>query len=484
MLFPARKSPLPLVFAGFSEVFRMKKRQQGRVSPAIPEAQSPMNIEYWPLDRPQDYPKNARKWSQKAIDKVATSLREFGWRQPIVCDEHDVIIIGHLRRQAARQEGFTEVPVHVAAGLTPAQVRQLRLMDNRSHDEAEWDNDRLMEEMKELAAMELDLSLTGFDKAEFVSFLAGMGNTDPDEVPPVPEVATSRTGDLWLLGEHRLLCGDCTDPVALERLLGGRKPTLLVTDPPYGISLDMEWRDRAGMNGLAAAQPSYMRSRDGNPGYTGATVSSDTRADWSQVFELVPSIQVAYVWHASVFTREVLNGLERIGFLYPQQIIWNKGRTVPCRTHYWYQHEPCWYVRKKNAPWFGKGGNANATVWDAVSPKFIFGGSKEERCDHPTQKPVDLMVKSIVNHLEPGGLVWEPFGGSGTTLIAAEMMERVCCCTELEPKYIDVIIDRWQGFTGREATMEDGRTFAEISAERRNPAPGELRPGDLAGVEC
>jgi DNA modification methylase len=183
-------------------------------------------------------------------------------------------------------------------------------------------------------------------------------------------------------------------------------------------------------------------------------------------FALVPSLQVAYVWHASKFTREVLDGLLRIGFLHHQQIIWNKGRTVLTRTHYWFQHEPCWYIRKKNAPWFGKPGE-NSTIWDSPSPKFIFGGSEEEKFDHPTQKPVILMRRPILNHLKPGELVYDPFLGSGTTLIAAEQTERVCCGMELDAKYVDVIVRRWQDFTGKQATLEgDGRTFEAIRHER------------------
>jgi DNA modification methylase len=162
----------------------------------------------------------------------------------------------------------------------------------------------------------------------------------------------------------------------------------MVTDPPYGIELDSEWRDRAGLNGHGPAEPSYMKKR--TKGHTETVISGDTRADWSEAFELVPSLEVAYVWHASKFTREVLDGLLRIGFVHHQQIIWNKGRTVLTRTHYWFQHEPAWYVRKKNAPWFGKAGE-NSTIWDSPSPKFIMGGSDEDKYDHPTQKPVDLM---------------------------------------------------------------------------------------------
>lgn len=159
----------------------------------------------------------------------------------------------------------------------------------------------------------------------------------------------------------------------------------MVTDPPYGIGLDSEWRDRAGLNGCGPAEPSYMKHR--SKGHLNTSISCDTRFDWSAAFELVPSLQSAYVWHASQYTGEVLDGLLRVGFLHHQQIIWDKGRPVLTRTHYWFRHEPCWYVRKKNAPWFGKPGE-NTTVWESPSPKFIMGGSEEEKFDHPTQKPV------------------------------------------------------------------------------------------------
>ena len=293
-------------------------------------------------------------------------------------------------------------------------------------------------ELQELNEADFDLSLTGFDPKEIDDLLLDPGDDDQaNAAPPLPENPVSRLGDLWLCGPHRVLCGDATSPEAVATLLGDRKPALLVTDPPYGIELDSEWRDRAGLNGCGPAEASYMKKR--TEGHTETTISGDTRADWSEAFELVPSLQIAYVWHASVFTREVLNGLLRIGFLYPQQIIWNKGRTVLTRTHYWYQHEPCWYLRKKNAPWFGKAGE-NSTIWDSASPKFIMGGSDEEKFDHPTQKPVDLMRKPILNHTKRGELVYEPFLGSGTTLAAAELTERVCVGMELDPKYVDVIV--------------------------------------------
>lgn len=424
-----------------------------------------LQVQWWPTDKPIPYIRNARKISERAIDKVAASIKEFGWRQAIVVDKNFVIICGHTRLLAAQKLGLKQVPVHVANNLTPAQVKAYRLMDNRSHDESSFDEELLGPELEELAGLDFDLELTGFDQHEIDSFFA-----DPDlddranTVPAMPDVPATKAGDLWLLGEHRILCGDATAATDVARLLGDRKPLLLVTDPPYGIELDSEWRDRAGLNGCGSAQPSYLKHR--TEGHTRTTISSDTRADWSAAFELVPSLQVGYVWHASKFTREVLDGLLRIGFLHHQQIIWYKGRAVLTRTPYWFAHEPCWFARKKNAPWFGKAGE-NTTVWEVPSPKFIMGGSKEDKFDHPTQKPLELMRRPILNHTKRHAVVYDPFLGSGTTLMAAEVTERICYGLEIDPQYVDVIVLRWQQFTGKEARLEgDGRTFEVIKAER------------------
>ena len=424
-----------------------------------------LEVVWWSIDKPIPYARNSRKIPERAIDKVAASIKEFGWRQAIVVDKDGVIICGHTRLLAAKKLGLKQVPIHVADNLTPTQVKAYRLMDNRSHEEAQWDIDLLGPELAELRGLDFDLALTGFDDREIDDFLSDPGADDrANEAPPVPEHATAKPGDIWVMGKHRLICGDCTQADVVAQLFGTMKPHLMVTDPPYGISLDSEWRDRAGLNGCGPAEASYMKRR--TTGHTETTISGDTRADWSEAFALVPALQVAYVWHASVFTREVLDGLLKIGFLYPQQIIWNKGRTVLTRTHYWYQHEPAWYVRKKNAPWFGKAGD-NSTIWDSPSPKFIMGGSKEEKCDHPTQKPVELMRRPILNHTKRGEAVYDPFLGSGTTLIAAEMTGRACFGVEIDPKYADVIILRWQRFASSEAALEgDGRSFEEVKAER------------------
>jgi DNA modification methylase len=388
------------------------------------------SIERWPLDKLIPYARNARTHSDEQVTQIAASITEFGFVNPILAGSDRVIIAGHARLLAARKVGLAEAPVIVLDGLTENQRRALVLADNKLALNAGWDDEMLRLEIEALKDADYDLNILGFEDEELARLLAAQevsgGLTDEDSVPEPPVNPAAMLGDIWRLGEHRLICGDCTQPDVVARLLGDAKPILLVTDPPYGIELDSEWRDRAGLNGpqpglsakatkkarargLAAgpAEPSYMKHR--TAGHTETTISGDTRADWSEAFELVPSIQVAFVWHASSFTREVLNGLERIGFLYPQQIIWNKGRVVLTRTHYWYQHEPCWYVRKKRAPWYGKPGSENSTIWDSPSPKFIMGGSDEEKFDHPTQKPVELMRKPIRNHTTPGQLVYEPF---------------------------------------------------------------------------
>jgi DNA modification methylase len=461
------------------DVRRSDQRRSGKAGQVTPkdsmatQSASALTVVWWPIDRPKPYPKNARKWSKSAVQKVANSIASFGWVQPLVCDSEDVIVIGHLRLASAHFLGLTEVPVHVASNLSPAQIKALRIADNRTHEEADWIEDLLAAELLDLKSLDFDIALTGFSSRE-LSALIDQPNAAEDEVPPVPLAPVSRLGDLWLLGPHRVLCADCTDGGNVARLLGDHKPSLMVTDPPYGIQLDSEWRDRAGLNGHGPAEPSYMKHR--TAGHHETTISGDTRADWSDAFALVPSLEIAYVWHASVFTREVLNGLIKIGFLYPQQIIWNKGRTVLTRTHYWYQHEPCWYLRKKNAPWFGKAGE-NSTIWDAASPKFIMGGSNEEKFDHPTQKPVQLMRKPILNHTEPGGLVYEPFLGSGTTLAAAELTGRICLGTELDPKFVDVVVTRWQNLTGQQATLEGAAelTFEHVKQGRRMEAEDAIK---------
>jgi DNA modification methylase len=420
-----------------------------------------MQIKMFILAELIPYHRNPRK-NDQAVDRMAAAIREFGFKIPILARSNGEVVDGHLRLKAALKLGLAEVPVILCDEWSEAQVKAFRLLVNRSVTWADWNEELVALEIEELKALDFNLDLTGFDAKEIDEFLFRDKHEDADAVPEVPEIPVARLGDLWLCGEHRVLCGDATSSDAVARLLGDRKPQLMVSDPPYGIELDSEWRDHAGLNGCGNAEPSYMKKR--TQGHTETTISGDTRADWSEAFALVPTLEAAYVWHASKFTREVLDGLLRIGFIHFQQIIWNKGRAVLTRTPYWYQHEPCWFVRKKNAPWFGKPGE-NSTVWDSPSPKFIMGGSGEDKFDHPTQKPVELMRRPILNHTLRGEPVYEPFLGSGTTLAAAELTERVCYGMEIDPKYVDVVLNRWQKLAGQKAVLEtDGRTFEEVSA--------------------
>jgi len=411
------------------------------------------------------YARNSRTHSVAQVAQIAASIKDFGWTNPILIGADNVIIAGHARLLAAQKLGMKEVPVIVLADLTPAQRRALVLADNKLALNAGWDEDLLRMELEELESLDFDLELTGFNSIELDALLRDpIADEQADQAPPLPEVATTQLGDLWLLGSHRVLCGNATSRDDVSQLLGRCKPPLMVTDPPYGVSLDSEWRDRAGINKHGPAEASYMKRRI--EGHTRTVISGDTTADWSHAFALIPSLQVAYVWHASRFTSEVLAGLLRIGFVHHQQIVWRKTAAALTRTHYWFQHEPCWYVRKKNAPWFGKPGE-NTTIWDAASPKMIMGGSDEEKYDHPTQKPIELMRRPILNHLKRGEVVYDPFLGSGTTLAAAELTERVCYGLELDPKYVDVIVERWQQLTGKQAELEaDGRSFEKVKADR------------------
>jgi DNA modification methylase len=440
---------------------------------------APMQIETWPISRLVEYARNPRR-NDVAVDRMCESIREFGFKIPVLARSSGEVVDGHLRLKAARKLGIAEVPVILCDEWSDAQVKAFRLMVNRSVTWASWDDELLASELHDIQAMGFDLALTGFAVSEIDTLLAVAPQDEPAPLPPANPA--SRTGDLWLLGPHRVICGDALNADVVARLLEDRKPILMVTDPPYGIELDSEWRDRAGLNTAPGqkrtvasksaakskpqypAEPSYMKHRTEN--HTETTISGDTRADWSEAFALVPSLQVAYVWHASKYTREVLDGLLRIGFLHHQQLIWNKGRTVLTRTLYWFQHEPCWFVRKPNAPWYGQPGE-NTTVWDAASPKFIMGSSDEDKYDHPTQKPIELMRRPILNHLKRSETVYEPFLGSGTTLAAAESTGRVCCGIEIDPKYVDVVIERWQKMSGKAATLAgDGRTFVDVRTER------------------
>lgn len=391
------------------------------------------------------YARNARTHSDAQVAQIAASIREFGFTNPVLIDAECGVIAGHGRLLAARKLGMTEVPTLELGHLTPAQRRAYVLADNRLALSAGWDEDLLRIELGELQADGFDLELTGFDLDEITGYLAELtgGLTDPDDVPAAPEIPVSQTGDVWRLGRHRLVCGDSTDAAAVECALDGVRPHLMVTDPPYGVEYDPAWRNRAG---LGATQ------RVGK-------VENDHRADWGEAWALFPG-DVAYVWHGALHAATVAESLDATGFQIRAQVIWAKDRLVLGRGHYHWQHEPCWYAVRGQGHWSGD--RKQTTLWQIASR------AQDAETVHGTQKPVECMRRPMENNSSPGQAVYEPFCGSGTTIIAAEQSGRICHAVELSPTYVDVAVLRWQAFTGMEAVLEgEGLSYRATAATRR-----------------
>jgi DNA modification methylase len=378
------------------------------------------------------------------VAQLAASIREWGWTMPVLVDEAGGIIAGHGRVQAGRLLGLQDVPVIIAAGWSEAKRRAYVIADNKLAMNAGWDDGMLAFELSDLAAMQFDMTLVGFSTDELAELAAGKnaGLSDPDDVPEVPVTPVSALGDVWLLGKHRLTCGDCTDPSVVDRALAEAKPNLMVTDPPYGVAYDPAWRNRAGL---------------GSTKRTGK-VANDHRADWREAWALFPG-EVAYVWHGALHAAEVAGSLATCDFKIRAQIIWAKDRLVLGRGDYHWQHEPCWYAVKGNGRWGGD--RKQTTLWQVPSR------GQDTETTHGTQKPVACMRRPMENNSRAGDAVYEPFSGSGTTIIAGEITGRRVCGIEISPAYIDVAVRRWEAFSGRAATLEgDGRTFAEIAAQR------------------
>jgi DNA modification methylase len=397
------------------------------------------------------YARNARTHSDAQVAQIAASIREFGFTNPILIDAERGVIAGHGRLMAARKLGMDEVPVIELAHLTPAQRRAYILADNRLALSAGWDEDLLRIELGELRDEGFDLGLTGFNADEIGRLLvdAAEGLTDPDEVPAAPEVAVSQPGDVWILGRHRLVCGDSTDPEVVARALNGVRPHLMVTDPPYGVNYDPAWRNEA-LDGAKTAR-------------TGV-VLNDHRADWREAWALFPG-DVAYVWHGALHATTVAESLTACGFEIRAQIIWAKERLVLGRGHYHWQHEPLWYAVRNGAKGHWAGDRKQTTLWSIPSR------DQDRDTVHGTQKPVACMRRPIENNSSPGQAIYEPFSGSGTTLIAAEVSGRACHAVELSPAYVDVAVLRWQAFTGEAAVLEgEGRPFAEVATVRAGEA--------------
>ena len=411
---------------------------------------APERIETWPLARLQPYAKNAKVHGADQVAKIAASMAEFGWTVPCLVAEDGELIAGHGRVLAAAQLGLSEAPVIVLGHLTEAQRRAYRLADNKLTELGTWDEALLSAELRDLLADDYDLSLVGFSDGELDALLAGgtpldgVGRESEDEIPEAPEDPVTRPGDLWILGDHRLLCGDATVASDVERLLGPVKPLLMVTDPPYGVHYDPTWRNKAG---------AAVTNRTGK-------VLNDDRADWREAWALFPG-DVAYVWHGALHAAVVAESLEAAGFNIRSQIIWAKDRLVLSRGDYHWQHEPCWYAVRKTGKGHWAGDRKQTTLWQ------IAHRDQDAETVHGTQKPVECMRRPILNNSSPGQAVYDPFMGSGTTLIAAETTGRICHGIELNPAYVDVAVDRWQQFTGEAAVLHgEDRAFDDLRRTR------------------
>jgi len=363
-------------------------------------------------------------------------------RSVIVRLSNNMVLAGNQRVRAAIAEGWETIPA-AFMDVDDARAARIMFLDNASFGEN--DDDLVAELLAELQAAGGDLDLTGFARAETEALLRKLAFRDRDaDALPVVNRKKPKTmpGELVELGPHRLLCGDATNPEHVRLLVGDAEPTLIATDPPYGVELDNTWRERAGLN---------RRRGTRTPAHETTSLAADERADWSEAFALMPSVIVAYVWHASRYACVVQAGLERAGFEVRQQLVWDKGAFALSRQAYHWAHEPCMYAIKQgaSAPWYGT--RNQATIWRAPSPKMVSAGNgdaTDTKVDHATQKPVALFTRPIENHLEPGEWVYDAFGGSGTSLIAAELTGRRALVMEIDPRCCDLVRARYAEFVG------------------------------------
>jgi DNA modification methylase len=405
-----------------------------------------MKITYWPIESIIRFARNARKIPPQAVDKVAASIKEFGWRVPIVVDKDGVIICGHTRLLAARKLGLQEAPVHVADNLTPAQVRAYRLLDNRSHEETSWDEDLLGLELLDLKGMGVDLDLTGFNTDEIDEYLAraerGAWRTDEDAVPEVPEVPVSAAGDLWVLGPHRLLCGDATVAASYQTVLAGGRADMTFTDPPYGVDYVGKTKKKLKLQNDNLGSNFEIFLRDACANLLGVTKGAVYICMSSSELDTLQKAFTAAGGHWSTF------------------IIWAKNTFTLGRSDYQRQYEPILYGWEEGSAHYWCGARDQGDVW------FIHRPHVNDL--HPTMKPVELIERAIGNSSQSGETVLDPFGGSGSTLIGCEKTGRQARLIELDPRYADTAVVRWQEFTGAAAVLGgDGRCFREIAEERR-----------------
>jgi DNA modification methylase len=438
-----------------------------------------MLIELTPIERLKPYPGNPRD-NDDAVAGVAASLREFGFRQPIVVDSDFVVVVGHTRLKAAQSLGLTQVPVHVAKDLTPVQAKAYRLADNRSAEASSWNKELLPIELGELKELNFDLEMLGWTADEVKTVMSQAPNAglcDPDEVPLPPDAATTQLGDIWVLGQHRLMCGDSASVADLDRLLDGEVIHLVNTDPPYNVKVEPRSNNAiaAGLSSFGGAFSGHQQTADVQryPEKAKATQKklrakdrplandfvSDEQFDhlldgwFGNIARVLMPGGCFYVWGGYANCGNYPPVLKAKQLYFSQAVIWIKEHPVLTRKDFMGNHEWCFYGWKEGAGHHFYGPNNIPDTWSIkkVNPQSMV---------HLTEKPVELAARAMAYSSKQGDNALDLFGGSGSTLIAAEQQGRRAFLMELDPLYCDVIVQRWEKFTGQKATRSAGTLVA------------------------
>ena len=412
-----------------------------------------LQVVTWPVEKLIPYARNARTHSDEQVAQIAASIAEFGWTNPILAGSDGIVIAGHARLLAARKLGMTEVPVIVLDHLSESQRRALILADNRLALNAGWDEEMLRVELAALEEDGFNLDVVGFTDQELEDWLrepeeVATGNTDEDTVPAVEETAVTVAGDVWILGEHRLYCGDATQVESIEKVHPGGLADMVFTDPPYNVNYGATMKDKLrgkkrkiANDDLGAAFEQFLRDACANM--------------------LAVTKGAIYICMSSSELHTLEKAFREAGGHWSTFVIWAKNTFTMGRSDYQRQYEPILYGWRDGTDHFWCGARDQGDVWFVKKPVV--------NDLHPTMKPIELVERAIRNSSKSRDTVLDPFGGSGSTLIACERTGRQARLIELEPKYCDVIIRRWQDYSGKEATLDgDGRSFKQISGERPN----------------